>query len=724
MTRLTLLAIAISFGAYSYGQSWEVLSQTPSTRLDAFYMLQDGLHGMAAGQYLTLTTSNGGVNWVPAATSLNAAPNALSMVSVNLAWVVGNSGMIFKTTDGGQTWVQQSSGTTRKLADVQFIDQLNGWAVGGTSSDGTTLLVLRTTDGGQTWVDLSFGSNCQSVDAVSFIDAQTGWICGKINGVPSVYKTVNGGNNWVSQVLPPFTQTDKKVSDIAFASADTGWATTDRNNQDGAVIYTTNGGANWTIQTTTNRDINRIAVKNSLQAAILGFMSTGSQMIVKTTSDGGFTWNTNNVPITSASYSFCYVGSSLWLGSLWSRILHSTNLGASWEFQFSSSYLQSVGWTNDNSAWITSLSLEVNGFTLRTTNAGNNWITAVNTPAGNDVFVYDENNAWIMVEGSPLTAPGILYRTTNGGVNWSTISLAAGYISGVYFKTANTGWVYGGAGNIRKTVDGGVNWSNQNPISTNFISDVHFINTTEGWLCGGYGTGNGFIRHTTDGGATWTIQNPASTNFITDIHFFDASNGLVIANGGLVQSTSDGGTTWSIISTIPLSNLDGLLMLNSTTGWIIGRNPDGHIYRTDNGGHNWTDEWSATLSGQSLSKIALNPSGTSILGCGINNTIVRRTVPVNVKEEKTLCESFGLSQNFPNPFNPSSTIRYGLPHTSFVTLSVYNTLGQQVAQLVNEQQQAGYHDVVFRGDGLASGVYFYRLDAGSYTNVKKLLLLK
>jgi hypothetical protein len=57
-------------------------------------------------------------------------------------------------------------------------------------------------------------------------------------------------------------------------------------------------------------------------------------------------------------------------------------------------------------------------------------------------------------------------------------------------------------------------------------------------------------------------------------------------------------------------------------------------------------------------------------------------------------------------------------------LTVYNTLGQQVAQLVNEQQQAGYHTVAFHGDGLASGVYFYRLQAGSYTSVKKLLLLR
>ena len=85
---------------------------------------------------------------------------------------------------------------------------------------------------------------------------------------------------------------------------------------------------------------------------------------------------------------------------------------------------------------------------------------------------------------------------------------------------------------------------------------------------------------------------------------------------------------------------------------------------------------------------------------------------------------FSLSQNYPNPFNPSSTIQYGLPQNAFVKLTVYNAIGQQVAQLVNEQQQAGYHNVVFRADGLASGMYLYKIQAGSFSNVRKLMLLK
>lgn len=102
---------------------------------------------------------------------------------------------------------------------------------------------------------------------------------------------------------------------------------------------------------------------------------------------------------------------------------------------------------------------------------------------------------------------------------------------------------------------------------------------------------------------------------------------------------------------------------------------------------------------------------------------VRVNLPTSVKEQE-IPTVFSLAQNYPNPWNPSTTIRYGVPHNSFVTLTVYNTLGQQVVQLVNEQQQAGYHNVVLRGDGLASGVYFYRLQAGNFVVNKKLLLLK
>jgi hypothetical protein len=83
-----------------------------------------------------------------------------------------------------------------------------------------------------------------------------------------------------------------------------------------------------------------------------------------------------------------------------------------------------------------------------------------------------------------------------------------------------------------------------------------------------------------------------------------------------------------------------------------------------------------------------------------------------------------LYQNYPNPFNPTTTIRYELPVDSRVSLVVYDLLGQQVADLVEGDRQAGYYDVQFSSDGLATGIYFYRLTAGTYVNVQKMLVVK
>ncbi len=83
-----------------------------------------------------------------------------------------------------------------------------------------------------------------------------------------------------------------------------------------------------------------------------------------------------------------------------------------------------------------------------------------------------------------------------------------------------------------------------------------------------------------------------------------------------------------------------------------------------------------------------------------------------------------LAQNYPNPFNPSTTIQFALPKTGLVSLKVYNILGEEVATLINGEMNAGYQSMVFDASKLASGLYFYRLQSGDFTDVKKMMLLK
>ena len=100
------------------------------------------------------------------------------------------------------------------------------------------------------------------------------------------------------------------------------------------------------------------------------------------------------------------------------------------------------------------------------------------------------------------------------------------------------------------------------------------------------------------------------------------------------------------------------------------------------------------------------------------------TYSKNVNVDITTPSAFALDQNYPNPFNPNTSIKYSIPVNGLVNLSVYNTLGEKVLTLVNQNMNAGSYEVKFDASHFTSGIYFYRLDAGTYSSVKKMILLK
>ncbi len=115
-------------------------------------------------------------------------------------------------------------------------------------------------------------------------------------------------------------------------------------------------------------------------------------------------------------------------------------------------------------------------------------------------------------------------------------------------------------------------------------------------------------------------------------------------------------------------------------------------------------------------------SGSPLSGSAnftINYSLLGVTVDTDVQPSNYILE-----QNYPNPFNPATTIRYSLPDAGTVSLKVYNLVGQEVATLINGYQPVGQYNVTFNGSNLSSGVYFYRLESGSYNVVKKMMLVK
>jgi plastocyanin len=110
-------------------------------------------------------------------------------------------------------------------------------------------------------------------------------------------------------------------------------------------------------------------------------------------------------------------------------------------------------------------------------------------------------------------------------------------------------------------------------------------------------------------------------------------------------------------------------------------------------------------------------------GSGMAGVVIVQN-PVGVDDEKLAADKFELLQNFPNPFNPSTKIEYWISDRSFVSLKIYNILGDEIATLVNEEKEQGVYDITFDAAGLSSGMYLYKLQAGSFVETKKMVLLR
>ncbi|HKI45755.1 MAG TPA: T9SS type A sorting domain-containing protein [Balneolales bacterium] len=167
--------------------------------------------------------------------------------------------------------------------------------------------------------------------------------------------------------------------------------------------------------------------------------------------------------------------------------------------------------------------------------------------------------------------------------------------------------------------------------------------------------------------------------------------------------------------------LSALLVVLTAVPVAFGQSVMGFLA---NGGATTTDGQMTMFASVGQTATGESTDGTYTLMGGFWSGNISVATAVQPQTPTGLPTTFELDQNYPNPFNPTTTIRYSLPKAVNVRLDIYNILGQHVSTLVDGQQKAGYYQIHFLTDGLSSGVYLYRLQAGSHVIVRKMLFMK
>jgi hypothetical protein len=213
----------------------------------------------------------------------------------------------------------------------------------------------------------------------------------------------------------------------------------------------------------------------------------------------------------------------------------------------------------------------------------------------------------------------------------------------------------------------------------------------------------------------------------SSISCFAVSDTLLFAGSVGIFLSTNNGTSWTaaVDSGVPSppDNVVSSLTVSGTN--LFAGFYGGGVFLSTNYGTTWTAVDSG-LTNDSVTALAVSSTylyaGT--YGGGVWHRRLSDIITGIGKTKGNVPAEFSLSQNYPNPFNPTTVIHYQLPVNSFVTLKIYDILGREVATLINGRQSAGYYNATFKATNLPSGVYFYRLQAGTYSATKKLLLLK
>lgn len=352
-----------------------------------------------------------------------------------------------------------------------------------------------------------------------------------------------------------------------------------------------------------------------------------------------------------------------------------------------------------------------------------------------------------IIGGDSAGYRGFFLKTTDGGISWEprgTLPDFVTYLIGESFVDSSFGFVTydaqdSGFSGILKTTNGGNTWTECYRVhSFDAFRNIYFLDSLNGIAVGTKTidslTSNGIIVTTHDAGANWAETDMPGLNF-SDA-FWSSSNEYVVGDSATTSFLLVSGTAefiWSPGTRISNTLFNGIRFAKGTDiGIIFGEKIQGQvlspfILKTLYGGNLWQAQDVDSLpDGYLAGGQLLNENVGFICGQSSGQALILHTSNGGVSSVPagTIKPTYELSQNYPNPFNPSTTIRFTVPELGFVSLKIFNILGVEIATLVSEQLAPGSYSKQWNGSEFASGVYYYRIQAGTYFETKKLLLIK
>ncbi len=703
-------------------------------------------------------TVDGGANWTKtgfAETLVRVVKVASSDQQVIYA---GTDEGIYKSEDGGITWIQTGVPGTR--VNTIAIDPGNpqivfiGTARRGQGPDGS---IFKSTDGGGNW-ELKYSSDLDLVvdvlidtDNSSYIYA-CGYAIGGNGDYKGFLKSMDGGETWVGKHLS-YTGPWDDVLALAITPVGTSPSVIySIAGGDGSVGYwsdvyrSTDRGESWT-----EAHLPLRFIRNS---PIVVDPESGNRIYVVAQDDrgrlfrvdfdaGNYEAVADGLPLQFPSSLVINPqdGNVLYAGFARNGVYKSTDEAGSWDPSvqgLNNTYIEGLATHPTSSGTVFAA---MRGYNLATTaNGGTSWDYLAGSPSNLGSIAINPQNPSTIFAGQRQQYPirFYLHKSTNGGQSWTDVEFLYNFFGTVQLGVSDI-WIHPsdpstmllavegfgtGGGGVFRSTDAGATWDRKYSFwGTALAADPAKPGTVY------FGTARyGYVLQSTDRGVSWTRISPGGEWVweVRDLEVDMNSQVYAATDSGLIKWD---GSDWTNVAGLPTIDITALAFDRSLIPEVlyVGTGESG-IYVSDDGGNTWIP-FNDGLESLSITELSISGSEPKMVyaGTAYGGVWSRSALITSVKSPELvngISSRYELFQNYPNPFNPSTSIKFSLPHSGYVTLKVYNTLGEEIATLVSKNLSTGRYTTEWNASGFSSGVYFYRLQAGEFVEVRRLLLLK